>query len=50
MDKDRVAGAAKQVKGTVKEGVGKVTGDAKTKAEGKAEKTAVERVPFTLTE
>jgi uncharacterized protein YjbJ (UPF0337 family) len=38
MDKDRVEGAGKQVKGTVKEGIGKVTGDTKTQAEGKAEK------------
>jgi uncharacterized protein YjbJ (UPF0337 family) len=40
MDKDRVAGTARQVKGAVKETVGKVTGDAKTQAEGAAEKTA----------
>jgi uncharacterized protein YjbJ (UPF0337 family) len=40
MDKDRVEGAAHQVKGTVKEVVGKVTGDPKTQAEGAAEKTA----------
>ena len=37
MDKDRVEGAAKQVKGNIKEGVGKMTGDAKTQAEGKAD-------------
>jgi uncharacterized protein YjbJ (UPF0337 family) len=30
MDKDRVTGAAHRVKGTVKEIIGKVTGDAKT--------------------
>jgi len=29
MDKDRVEGAAKQAKGTIKETVGKVAGDAK---------------------
>ena len=29
MDKDRIAGAAKQAKGAVKEAAGKVTGDAK---------------------
>ncbi|HYZ31157.1 MAG TPA: CsbD family protein [Crenalkalicoccus sp.] len=40
MDKDRVEGAGKQVKGTVKEGVGSVTGDEKMKAEGKADKAA----------
>jgi len=40
MDKDRVVGAAHRVKGAVKEAVGKATGDAKTRAEGGAEKTA----------
>ncbi len=40
MDKDRIEGAAKQVKGSIKEAVGKVTGDGKTKIEGKAEKAA----------
>ena len=38
MDKDRIAGVAHQMKGRVKETVGKVTGDAKTQAEGAAEK------------
>ena len=38
MDKDRVAGSAKQVKGAVKEAVGKVVGDAKLELEGKADK------------
>jgi uncharacterized protein YjbJ (UPF0337 family) len=38
MDKDRVAGSAKQVKGAVKEAVGKVVGDSKLQAEGKADK------------
>jgi uncharacterized protein YjbJ (UPF0337 family) len=38
MDKDRIKGSAKQAKGAVKEAVGQVTGDAKTKAEGKTEK------------
>jgi uncharacterized protein YjbJ (UPF0337 family) len=38
VDKDRIAGAAKQAKGAVKEAVGKVTGDAKLNAEGKADK------------
>jgi uncharacterized protein YjbJ (UPF0337 family) len=42
MDKDRVAGGAHQVKGTVKETIGKVTGDAKTQTEGAAEKAAGE--------
>ena len=40
MDKDRVEGSAKQVKGAVKETIGKVVGDAKLEAEGKADKTA----------
>ncbi len=40
MDKDRVEGAAHQAKGSVKEAVGKVTGDKKTQAEGAAEKAA----------
>lgn len=35
MDKDRVEGSAKNIKGKIKEGVGKVTGDTKTEAEGK---------------
>ena len=37
MDKDRVEGAATNIKGKVKEGVGKMTGDSKTEAEGKAD-------------
>ena len=40
MDKDRVKGSAQQAKGAVKEAAGKVTGDAKLQAEGKADKTA----------
>ena len=40
MDKDRIAGSAKRSKGSVKEAIGKVTGDGKTQAEGAAEKTA----------
>jgi len=40
MDKDRIKGAAEQAKGTVKEAAGKVTGDAKLEAEGKADKLA----------
>ncbi len=40
MDKDRIEGTAKQAKGAVKEGIGKVTGDAKLQAEGKADKAA----------
>jgi uncharacterized protein YjbJ (UPF0337 family) len=38
MDKDRIAGSAKQVKGAVKEAIGKVVGDAKLESEGKADK------------
>jgi uncharacterized protein YjbJ (UPF0337 family) len=38
MDKDRVTGAAHQAKGTVKDAVGKATGDGKMKAEGETEK------------
>jgi uncharacterized protein YjbJ (UPF0337 family) len=38
MDKDRIIGAGKQVKGAIKEGVGKLTGDAKLQAEGRADK------------
>jgi uncharacterized protein YjbJ (UPF0337 family) len=43
MDKDRVAGSAKKAKGSVKEAIGKVTGDSKTQAEGAAEKTVARR-------
>ena len=38
MDKDRIAGAAKEIKGSVKETIGKVVGDAKLEGEGKADK------------
>lgn len=40
MDKDRVEGSANQAKGSIKEMAGKVTGDAKLEAEGKADKAA----------
>ncbi len=40
MDKDRIDGSARQAKGAVKEAAGKVTGDSKWKAEGKADKLA----------
>jgi uncharacterized protein YjbJ (UPF0337 family) len=40
MDKDRIEGSATQAKGAIKEAFGKVTGDAKTEAEGKADKAA----------
>lgn len=38
MDKDRAEGAFEKAKGTAKELAGKVTGDAKLEAEGKAQK------------
>jgi len=38
MDKDRIAGAAKQAKGAIKEAVGKAFGDPKLTAEGKSSK------------
>ncbi|WP_210527299.1 CsbD family protein [Rubellimicrobium arenae] len=37
MDSDRIKGAAQQVKGTLKEAAGKITGDTKLQAEGQAE-------------
>jgi uncharacterized protein YjbJ (UPF0337 family) len=37
MDKDRIEGAGKDLKGKIKEGVGKMTGDTKTEAEGKVD-------------
>jgi uncharacterized protein YjbJ (UPF0337 family) len=40
MDKDRIKGAAHQVKGAVKDAAGKVLGDSKLQGEGKAEKAA----------
>ena len=40
MDRDRIAGTAKKVKGSVKEAIGRVTGDAKLQSDGKAEQTA----------
>ena len=40
MDKDRVDGAAQKAKGSIKDAVGKVTGDSKLRAEGKADKAA----------
>ena len=42
MDKDRVEGAGHKAKGSVKEAVGKMTGDKKTQASGAAEKAAGE--------
>ncbi len=40
MDKDRVSGAVDQAKGAIKDGIGKLTGDTKLQAEGKADKAA----------
>jgi uncharacterized protein YjbJ (UPF0337 family) len=37
MDKDRIEGAAKKAKGSIKLAVGNVMGDAKLQVEGKAE-------------
>lgn len=37
-DQNRIEGAAKQMGGSIKEAVGKVTGDEKLKAEGRADK------------
>ena len=39
MDKDRAAGLGHQIKGAVKEGVGKATGNDTLAAKGEAEKT-----------
>jgi uncharacterized protein YjbJ (UPF0337 family) len=38
MDKDRVVGSAKEIKGAVKQAVGKAVGDAKLESEGKTDK------------
>ncbi len=38
MNKDRIEGMMDQAKGSVKEAAGKVSGDAKLEAEGKADK------------
>lgn len=38
VDKDRIIGSAKVVKGNVKEAVGKAVGDTKLEAQGKADK------------
>ena len=40
MNRDRVEGSAKQAKGSVKEAVGKATGDRKLQGEGVADKVA----------
>ena len=40
VNKDQVAGVAKQVKGSIKEAAGKATGDAKLQGEGRADRAA----------
>ncbi|QPC93786.1 CsbD family protein [Mesorhizobium sp. INR15] len=40
VNKDQVAGVAKQVKGSVKEAAGKATGNRQTQTEGMADKVA----------
>jgi uncharacterized protein YjbJ (UPF0337 family) len=39
VDKDRIAGSAKEIKGAVKQGAGKLVGDAKLESQGRVEKT-----------
>jgi uncharacterized protein YjbJ (UPF0337 family) len=48
MDKDRIAGSAKEIKGAVKQVVGKAVGDAKLQSEGKADKIEGKESPGTL--
>ena len=38
MDKDRIVGSAKEIKGNVKQAIGKAVGDVKLESEGKADK------------
>jgi uncharacterized protein YjbJ (UPF0337 family) len=38
MDKDRIAGSAKEIRGAVKQSIGKAAGDAKLRSEGKTDK------------
>jgi uncharacterized protein YjbJ (UPF0337 family) len=38
MDDDRVEGSMKNIKGSIKEGVGKAVGDSKMQTEGKMDK------------
>jgi uncharacterized protein YjbJ (UPF0337 family) len=38
MDKDRIAAAAKEIKGSVKETIATAVGDAKLQSDGKADK------------
>lgn len=39
MDRDRAEGSMKNIKGRMKEGLGKAVGDSKMETEGKMEKT-----------
>jgi uncharacterized protein YjbJ (UPF0337 family) len=39
VDKDRIAGSAKEIKGAVKQVAGKAVGDVKLESQGRAEKT-----------
>jgi uncharacterized protein YjbJ (UPF0337 family) len=38
MDKDRIVGSAKQIKGSIKEAICEATGDAKLQSDGRADK------------
>ena len=38
MDRDRIAGSGKQIKGAVKQVIGKAVGDTKLELEGKADR------------
>jgi uncharacterized protein YjbJ (UPF0337 family) len=38
MDKDRIVGSAKELKGAAKQALGKALGDAKLEADGRADK------------
>jgi uncharacterized protein YjbJ (UPF0337 family) len=40
MDKNRIEGSIKEVKGAAKEAIGKVVGDAKLQSDGKADRAA----------
>ncbi|MGV1871831.1 CsbD family protein [Agrobacterium rosae] len=42
MDKNRIEGAANELKGTIKQAAGKLTGNKKLEAEGRGEKLAGE--------
>ena len=39
MDKDRIVGSAKEIKGKVKQAAGKAVGDGKLEAEGKSDRS-----------